>query len=166
MHQFGVTRSVRRQDHAVFTPDTFVRAALPGMRKAVAIVHAAPAIGAAFTQYTAEVEAGGCLGELPTSCERFIYVIEGKVTSISRDNRTLLARTITHTLLSSSNIPSLPLMKANLRSSRNATYPSTVCVRRPLSPAEHRPFPPSRWKGMSRLLSGICCRITWHSTVQ
>src|SRR6266700_2952878 len=81
MHQFGVTRSVRRQDHAVFTADTFVRAALPGMRKAVAIIHAAPAIGAAFTQYTAELESGGCLGELPTSCERFIYVIEGQVTA-------------------------------------------------------------------------------------
>src|SRR5207247_9547521 len=81
MHQFGVTRGVRRRDHAVFTADTFVRAALPGMRKDVAIIHAAPAIGAAFTQYTAELESGGCLGELPTSCERFIYVIEGRVTA-------------------------------------------------------------------------------------
>src|SRR5437870_7753183 len=80
MHRLGLTRSVRRQDHALFTADTFVRAALPGMKKAVAIIHAAPAIGAAFTQYTAEVESGGCLGELPTSCEGFIYVIEGKVT--------------------------------------------------------------------------------------
>src|SRR5213593_694028 len=80
MHQLGLTRSVRRQDHALFTADSFVRAALPGMKKAVAIIHAAPAIGAAFTQYTAELESGGCLGELPASCERFIYVIEGKVT--------------------------------------------------------------------------------------
>src|SRR2546428_13105120 len=80
MHQLGLTRSVRREDHAVFTPDTFVRAALPGMKRAVAIIHAAPAIGAGFTQYTAELESGGCLGDLPTSCERFIYVIEGKVT--------------------------------------------------------------------------------------
>src|SRR5437667_12769733 len=80
MHQFGVTRSVRRRDHAVFTADTFVRAALPGMRKAVAIIHAAPAIGAAFTQYTAELDCGGCLDELPTSCERFMYVSDGQVT--------------------------------------------------------------------------------------
>src|SRR5213592_3416304 len=56
MHQFGVTRSVRRQDHAVLTADTFVRAALPGMKKAVAIIHAAPAIGAGFTRYTAELD--------------------------------------------------------------------------------------------------------------
>src|SRR5207249_9787284 len=70
MHQFGVTRSVRRQDQAVFTPDTCVRAALPGMRKADAIAHAAPAIGAAVTRYTEEVEAGGCLAELATACER------------------------------------------------------------------------------------------------
>jgi (S)-ureidoglycine aminohydrolase len=79
MHQLGLTRSVRREDHAVFTPDTFVRAALPGMKKAVAIIHAAPAIGASFTLYTAELESGGCLGDLPASCERFIFVIEGKV---------------------------------------------------------------------------------------
>jgi (S)-ureidoglycine aminohydrolase len=79
MHQLGQTRSVRRPDHAVFTAETFVRAALPGMKKAAAIIHAAPAIGAGFTQYTAELESGGSLGDLPASCERFLYVIEGKV---------------------------------------------------------------------------------------
>ena len=67
MHQLGDTRSVRRHDHAVFTPDTFVRAPLPGMKKAAAIIHAAPALGAGFTQYTAELDAEGCLGDLPAS---------------------------------------------------------------------------------------------------
>jgi (S)-ureidoglycine aminohydrolase len=81
MHELGLTRSVRRHDHAVFTADTFVRAALPGMKKAAAIIHAAPAIGAGFTQYTAEMESGGCLGDLPASCERFLYVIDGKVSA-------------------------------------------------------------------------------------
>src|SRR2546425_1939690 len=92
MHQFGVTRSVRRQDHAVFTADTFVRAALPGMRKAAAIIHAAPAIGAGFTQYTAELESGGCLGDLPASSERFIYVIEGKITGDFSEQTHTLAK--------------------------------------------------------------------------
>jgi (S)-ureidoglycine aminohydrolase len=79
MHKLGQTRSVRRRDHAVFTADTFVRAPLPGMKKANAIIHAAPEIGAGFTQYTAELEAGGCLGGLPVSCERFLYVLDGKI---------------------------------------------------------------------------------------
>ena len=79
MHQLGQTRSVLRKDHAVLTVDTFVRAPLPGMNKGTAIIHAGPAIGAGFTQYTAELEAGGCLGELPVSCERFLYVLDGNV---------------------------------------------------------------------------------------
>lgn len=43
----------------------------------MAILHAGPAIGAAFTQYTAELESGGQLGEQPG--ERFVYVLEGQV---------------------------------------------------------------------------------------
>ena len=62
MHHLGNTRSVHRSDHLLHTPDTFVRAPLPGMRGATAIVHAAPAGGAGFTQYTAEFDSGGSLG--------------------------------------------------------------------------------------------------------
>ncbi|HXW61723.1 MAG TPA: (S)-ureidoglycine aminohydrolase [Candidatus Acidoferrales bacterium] len=77
MHNLGQTRSARRADHLLLTPDTFVRAPLPGMTRCVAIVHVGPAIGAAFTQYTAEFEAGGELGG--TDAQRFLYVIEGSV---------------------------------------------------------------------------------------
>src|SRR5581483_2224695 len=77
MHQLGHTRSVQRSSHLLQTPDTFVRAALPGMRKATAIVHVSPAAGAKFTQYTAEFEAGGLLE--PSAVQRFIYVLEGEV---------------------------------------------------------------------------------------
>ncbi len=77
MHRLGQTRSVLRPDHLLQTPDTFVRAPLPGMRKATAIVHISPAGGAAFTQYTAEFEAGG---ELPPSIDqRFLYVLDGEL---------------------------------------------------------------------------------------
>ena len=62
----------------LLTPDTFVRAPLPGMRNATAIVHASPAIGAAFTQYTVEFSAGGSMA--PTAAQRFVYVLEGDVT--------------------------------------------------------------------------------------
>jgi (S)-ureidoglycine aminohydrolase len=77
MQHLGQTRSAHRADHLLQTPDTFVRAPLPGMYKATAIVHAAPAIGARFTQYTAEFEAGGLLG--PTSAQRFLYVLDGEL---------------------------------------------------------------------------------------
>ena len=77
MHQPGITRSAHRPDHLLQTPDTFVRAPLPGMRGATAIVHMGPAGGAAFTQYTAEFQAGGALG--PSAAQRFVYVLEGEL---------------------------------------------------------------------------------------
>ena len=77
MKHLGETRSVRRHDHLLQTPDTFVRAPLPGMRNCTAVVHISRAGGAGFTQYTAEFSAGG---ELPPSVDgRFIYVIDGQL---------------------------------------------------------------------------------------
>jgi (S)-ureidoglycine aminohydrolase len=77
MHHLGQTRSSRQFDHMLLTPDTFVRAPLPGMRNATAIVHASPAMGARFTQYTAEFSPDGFL----PGCEiqRFVYVLEGEI---------------------------------------------------------------------------------------
>ena len=77
MHQFGHTRSAHRRNHLLQTPDTFVRAPLPGMENCTAIVHMGPAGGARFTQYTAEFQAGGRLG--PYDGQRFIYVLEGEL---------------------------------------------------------------------------------------
>jgi (S)-ureidoglycine aminohydrolase len=77
VHNLGETRSAHQRNHLLLTPDTFVRAALPGMKKAMAIVHISPALGAGFTEYTAELEASGELGE--TSAQRFIYVLDGKL---------------------------------------------------------------------------------------
>lgn len=78
MHHLGHTRSAHRSTHLLQTPDAFVRAPLPGMRKAVAIVHASPASGARFVQYTAELERGGELGA--AADQRFVYVLEGDLT--------------------------------------------------------------------------------------
>src|ERR1700739_4798472 len=47
------------------------------MKRCTAVVHAGSAMGAAFTQYTAEFEASGELGA--TSVQRFLYVIEGEI---------------------------------------------------------------------------------------
>ncbi|HEV3332655.1 MAG TPA: (S)-ureidoglycine aminohydrolase [Bryobacteraceae bacterium] len=82
MQRLGYTRSSRQQDHLLLTPDTFIRAPLPGMRRATAVVHVSSAMGAGFTQYTAEFEAGGALA--PTGTQRFVYVIEGELTAGDR----------------------------------------------------------------------------------
>ena len=77
MHNLGGTRSSQHPNHLLLTPDTFVRTTLPGMKACSAIVHVNPALGARFTEYTAELEAGGELGS--TSAQRFVYVIDGNV---------------------------------------------------------------------------------------
>jgi (S)-ureidoglycine aminohydrolase len=88
VQQLGSTRSVSKPTHLLQTPDTFVRIRLPGMSRAMAIVHASPAIGARFAQYTAEMESGGTLG--PTSAQRFLYVLNGTLTvTISGAGHTL-----------------------------------------------------------------------------
>ena len=77
MHNLGRTRSSQQPNHLLLTPDSFVRTTLPGMKACSAIVHVGPALRATFTEYTAEIEAGGELGD--TSAQRFIFVIDGGV---------------------------------------------------------------------------------------
>jgi (S)-ureidoglycine aminohydrolase len=83
MHDLGQTRSANRRDHLLHTPDTFIRTVLPGMEGCAAVVHISPAAGAAFTQYTAELEPGGTLGQ--TTAQRFVYVLSGGA-DLSTDN--------------------------------------------------------------------------------
>ena len=77
MHNLGLTRSVIKPDHLLQTPDTFVRTALPGMIDASAVIHVAPASGARFLQYTAEIEAQGKLSGATMQC--FMYVLQGRI---------------------------------------------------------------------------------------
>jgi (S)-ureidoglycine aminohydrolase len=77
VHNLGRTRSAQQPNHLLLTPDTFVRTTLPGMKACFAVVHAGPAMGAGFTEYTAEFEPGGELGTTPA--QRFIFVIDGSV---------------------------------------------------------------------------------------
>jgi len=77
VHNLGQTRSSHQRNHLLLTADTFVRTSLPGMKACSAIVHIGPAMGARFTEYTAEFEAGGELGS--TTAQRFIFVLEGSV---------------------------------------------------------------------------------------
>jgi len=78
----GHTRSALAHDHLLQAPDTFVRASLPGMRGATAIVHIAPAAGARFTQYTVEFAAGSAVA--PCAAQRFLYVLDGEVSAGGR----------------------------------------------------------------------------------
>jgi (S)-ureidoglycine aminohydrolase len=59
------------------TPNTFVRTPLPGAQGVEFIVHAAPQLGAGFTQMTAEFSPDGTLG--PAPAQRFIYVLSGEL---------------------------------------------------------------------------------------
>jgi (S)-ureidoglycine aminohydrolase len=77
VHNLGQTRSSNQRNHLLLTADTFVRTTLPGMKACSAIVHVGPAMGAQFTEYTAEFETGGELGS--TAAQRFVFVIEGGV---------------------------------------------------------------------------------------
>jgi (S)-ureidoglycine aminohydrolase len=66
----------------LLTPDTFIRAPLPGMERATAIVHVSPAAGAGFTQYTVEFEPSGAMH--PAVEQRFVYVLEGELNVLGR----------------------------------------------------------------------------------
>jgi (S)-ureidoglycine aminohydrolase len=84
VHNLGETRSSQKHNHLLLTGDTFVRTALPGMKACVAMVHASPAMGAKFAQYTAEFESLGELGDTPA--QRLIYVVDGHL-SVEVDGR-------------------------------------------------------------------------------
>jgi len=77
VHHLGSTRSSHKADHLLQTPDTYIRSPLPDADGVEVIIHAAPQMGARFTQMTAEFVAGGSLG--PAPAQRFIYVLDGKL---------------------------------------------------------------------------------------
>jgi (S)-ureidoglycine aminohydrolase len=89
LHHLGLTRSSLKPDHLLQTPDTFIRTPLPGAEGVDFILHAAPRLGAHFTQMTAEFAAGGTLG--PTRAQRFVYVLDGELELQSGGNTTTLA---------------------------------------------------------------------------
>lgn len=88
MHHLGSTRSSLKSDHLLQTPDTFIRTPLPGAEGVQFVIHAAPQLGARFTEMTAEFTEGGTLG--PTQAQRFLYVLEGRLgLTLGRKTRAL-----------------------------------------------------------------------------
>ena len=72
----ATTRSVRTHTHLLHTPESFVRTPLPGITDGLAIVHACPALGADFLQFTAELGPGGAL--IQSAHQRLLYVLSGR----------------------------------------------------------------------------------------
>ena len=128
MHKLGHTRSTNQRDHLLHTPDTFVRTTLPGMERATAIVHISPAIGAGFTQYTAELEPGGNLG--PTSTQRFLYILEGAAD--------LATDTTFHSLVPGS-VAYLPQGTPHTITAQQTTR--LAVIEKPYEPLAHTPAP-------------------------
>jgi (S)-ureidoglycine aminohydrolase len=75
VQHLGSTRSSLKSDHLLQTPDTFIRTPLAGAEGVEFVIHAAPQLGARFTQMTAEFTGAGALG--PTRAQRFLYVLDG-----------------------------------------------------------------------------------------
>jgi (S)-ureidoglycine aminohydrolase len=79
MQHLGFTRSSVQRNHALLTPDSFIRMPLPGYDNATCITHLAPAIGAQFTQFTVEAHANANFGPCAGYASRFVYVLSGSV---------------------------------------------------------------------------------------
>jgi (S)-ureidoglycine aminohydrolase len=89
MKHLGLTRSRHLPDHALITPDTFVRTQLAEWKGAAVILHISPVIGsgARFSQFTAELSAGSHVSPPLNGFQRFVFVLEGSV-SVTVDGET------------------------------------------------------------------------------
>jgi (S)-ureidoglycine aminohydrolase len=89
VQHLGATRSSLKFDHLLHTPDAFVRSPLPGATGVEFVIHAAPQMGARFTQMTAEFAVDGMLG--PAQAQRFIFVLDGKLDLSAAGKKYVLA---------------------------------------------------------------------------
>jgi (S)-ureidoglycine aminohydrolase len=136
VHNLGQTRSVRRSSHLIHTPDAFVRTPIPCSSKANVIVHASPALGAGFTQYSAEFEAGGTLGE--ARGQRFLYVLDGTVTleygsethTLAKDEYAYIPQDATHRF-HALQIARAAVIEQKYRDLPNTNSPSLLVGREP-----------------------------------
>lgn len=83
MTPFGTTRSTVQRDHALLAPDAHIISQLPGWTKTDGIILISPQMGSAnrarFSQYLADMQGGGQAGPPLPGIERFIFVVEGRV---------------------------------------------------------------------------------------
>jgi (S)-ureidoglycine aminohydrolase len=79
MELFGTTRSRVRTNHALVTPESFVRAELTGWQRSMGVMLITPRIGARLVQYLAMMESGGIPAAPAAGVERVIFVLEGEI---------------------------------------------------------------------------------------
>jgi (S)-ureidoglycine aminohydrolase len=80
MDLFGPGRSHVGRNHAIITPDSFVRSPIPGWERTDCVILVSPRMGARFTQFLAQMQAGGKAGPSAQGVERVVYVLEGDLT--------------------------------------------------------------------------------------
>jgi (S)-ureidoglycine aminohydrolase len=85
MDPFGTTRTRLARNHALIAPDSFVRSGLPGWEMTNGIILIAPAMGAKFVQYIAEMDAEATAGPAGEEVERVAFVLEGEVVVTSSE---------------------------------------------------------------------------------
>lgn len=131
MNPLNHTRSTLQPTHLLHTPDTFVRITLPGLINGLAVTHAAPALGANFLQYTAELEPGGTLA--PAHTQRFLYVLEGHgLVSLEAENYAE-GHPLTH--------PLHPRSFAYLPAAEPATITADTCLKLAIIEKRYEPLP-------------------------
>jgi (S)-ureidoglycine aminohydrolase len=87
MELYSTTRSRVRPNHALITPESFVRGDLPGWAGASGIMLISPRMGARFVQYLVVMESGGAAAPPPPGVERLIFVLEGEIGVRAADSK-------------------------------------------------------------------------------
>ncbi len=78
MQHLGFTRTRVERDHALLTPDSFIRAPFPGDQNCTRVVHTSPAMGAGFLMYTLEASSGATVRTMLENDSSLIFVLEGE----------------------------------------------------------------------------------------
>jgi (S)-ureidoglycine aminohydrolase len=78
MKHFGFTRTSVKQNHALLTPDSFIRAPFPGDVNGTRVVHINPMLGAGFTMFSLEAFPKARFAPALDGCSSLIFVLEGE----------------------------------------------------------------------------------------
>jgi (S)-ureidoglycine aminohydrolase len=79
MHPLGQSRTVVRRNHVFIAPDSYVWEPPPGWSETEAVTLISPEMGSRFTQLLIAMQAGGRAGAPLRGVERFLFVLEGRI---------------------------------------------------------------------------------------
>lgn len=92
MNHLGHTRTRVTRQHAFIAPDGHVETSLPGWKNTLGVVLISPQMGARFVQYFARMQAGGEGTPPLPGVERFLFVLEGRVSLQTESDTITLER--------------------------------------------------------------------------